>query len=119
MAAPRTPQDRRTKTAAATTKRGGVLGSDTAIVAHICGRPVTVPPVGQWRQSANDAMAEGRYNEWAVRVLERDDAITWYELDPTNAEVGDFFDDFYEQVTDQASPAERAQIDALRLRRRR
>lgn len=112
MATRKTPQDRLPKAAA-------VDGDAMApVTVNICDRPVTVPAPGGWRQSANDALAEGRHNEWAVRVLSRDDAITWYELDPTNQEVGEFFEAMFDAFAEQAGPTRRAQIDAFRLRRR-
>jgi len=111
--AARAPQDRRPK------KTPAPADAANGAVAHICGQPVTVPHPDGWRQTANDALTEGRYNEWAVRVLARDDAITWYDLDPTNAEVAAFFDEAYEALAAAAAPSDRARLDALRLRRRR
>lgn len=114
--AAKTPQDRRPKKA--TGESVPAQGGFKPVTVPICGHPVTVPPPGVWRQSANDALAEGRHNEWAVRVMNRDDAIIWFETDPTNDEVAEFFDAVFDDFASQGGPGKQAQLDAFRLRRR-
>ena len=94
------------------------MESEEWVSATICGETVEVSPIGQWRQSANDALMDGRYNDWAVRVMDDADASTWLALDPTNAQVQAFFAEWTEAMGAVAGPADRAALDAFRLRRR-
>ena len=57
----------------------------------IDGLTVRVPPAGQWRQSANDALNSGAFNTWASSVLTSADAQAWIDADLTNDEVTAFF----------------------------
>jgi hypothetical protein len=53
---------------------------------------VTVPPLSAWRSMARNALfSRGDDLFWAQRTLTPEDAQAWMELDPTQAEVQDFF----------------------------
>ena len=141
MAAPRTPQDRkppRKRTAAKAVQRklaaAEMAASDadetkglrTEVEAEETGW-VRVPfgdkvfrlkPGEEWRQSTNDALNEGRINDWAEAVMPKDDFKAWLDLDPTNAEFGAFMEAMGEEVG--ASLGESgASSRALRRMRRR
>ena len=114
----RAPQDRRPKQPAKPAVEAGIMDADGWLTVTIAGTPVRVKPFSQWRQSAMDALTDGRLNDWAVRVMGDDDAALWLSLDPTNADVQAFLAEWAEAMGAVAGPADRAALDAFRLRRR-
>lgn len=54
-------------------------------------RVYSVNPPMQWRQSAMDAIREGRFNDWARATFADDSAQAFVDADLTNAEVVEFF----------------------------
>ena len=114
----RAPQDRRPKQPAKPAVEAGIMDADGWLTVTIAGTPVRVKPFSQWRQSAMDALTDGRLNDWAVRVLDEADAKTWLRLDPTNEEVHAFMGEWAKAFGETATPEERASIDTVLMRRR-
>jgi hypothetical protein len=57
----------------------------------LAGKTLYVKPVKQWRASALHALQEGDLMGWAEATLSDDDWEIWLEVDPTLAEIEDFF----------------------------
>ena len=104
MAAPREPQDHRPRvrksTQAEIDQTVAVVAEvdaeadDGYVLAELCGEELQVLPPGQWRQSTNVALQEGRLNDWALTALTPESYDRWLELDPTNDEALAFFEDY-------------------------
>ncbi len=76
---------------------------------------VAVLPDGKWPSSANEDMVVGLYHRWAQKALARDEDVeTWYELDPDNDMVTQFFID-WAKATGRA-PKASSKRGASRLR---
>lgn len=123
MSAPRVPQDRQTprKRATKTVQRkptkAEMAAAEVTEVDETTGLRsevdveetgwVEVPwgdhtfrilPGEEWRQSTNDAINEGRFNDWAADVMPTEDYKVWLDLDPTNREFGEFMERMGEEV---------------------
>jgi hypothetical protein len=54
---------------------------------------ITVPPLSSWRSVARNALFTKQDDlTWAARTLSTEDATTWMDLDPTQAESSEFFE---------------------------
>ena len=107
MPAPREPQDRKTPTRprvrkptaaelAATDQTVGARAeadSTDWLEVEMGGYTYRMTRAEQWRQSTNDALNQGRMNDWAGDVMPEEDYLAWLDADPTNAEVGDFMEE--------------------------
>ena len=123
----RAPQDRRPRAVraprpvpvepVADDATDGPMSPEDWIPATICGETVWVAPISQWRMSANDALVQGRINDWACKVMDDVDAATWLRLDPTNAQAQVFFAEWTERMLEVATPSDREALAAF-LRRR-
>jgi hypothetical protein len=54
---------------------------------------ITVPAPEDWRDSANEAIREGRFTLWAEKTLAEDDYAAWVDADPRIRQINRFFDD--------------------------
>jgi hypothetical protein len=70
---------------------GEVLDPDGSVEVPLGDEKVRVKPLNEWRSSATRALREGDFDTWAEKCLAGDDYETWSDLDPTLAEVEDFF----------------------------
>jgi hypothetical protein len=71
---------------------GEVLDADDgAVEVPLVDETVRVKPLNEWRSSASRALREGDFDTWAEKCLAGDGYDTWLDLDPTLAEVEDFF----------------------------
>lgn len=52
---------------------------------------ITVPSPEEWRDSANQAIREGRFGLWAEKTLSPDDLEAWQDADPRVRQINDFF----------------------------
>jgi hypothetical protein len=52
---------------------------------------ITVPAAEEWRDSAMDAIREGRFTLWAEKTLAEDDYAAWVEADPRVRQINAFF----------------------------
>lgn len=59
---------------------------------ELAGKTIYVPPVKQWRASALHALRNGDMQTWAEITLDDDDWDIWQEVDPSLAEIEDFFE---------------------------
>lgn len=57
----------------------------------LAGRTVYVPPVKRWRSSALSALRAGDFDKWAEVTLDDESYETWVDVDPTLAEIEDFY----------------------------
>lgn len=99
--------------------RAEVVVEDTGFVeVPFSGRVFRVRPAEEWRQSTNDALSEGRANDWAADVMPRDDYEAWLDLDPTNREFGDFMEEMGRQVGMSVGESAASNRALRRMRRR-
>lgn len=63
------------------------------VTADLCGEPMRIVPPGAWRQSWQRNLNQGNIDAFAENVLHPDDVDRYYELDPTNDELGAFVGD--------------------------
>jgi hypothetical protein len=52
---------------------------------------ITVPAAEEWRDSAMQAIREGRFTDWAEKTLDPADFDLWVEADPRVRQINDFF----------------------------
>jgi hypothetical protein len=90
----RQPQDRKPKTEPAA-KTETLAAFDGWVDVDLDGETLHVKPIAEWRQSAQTALREGRFNDWALAVLDEDSAEIWRRVDPTNAQVWAFMEDYH------------------------
>lgn len=143
MAAPRPPQDRQTprKRAAKTVQRkptaAEMAATEVTEIDETAGlrseveveetgwvevpwgdRIFRILPGEEWRQSTNDALNEGRVNDWAADVMPTGDYEVWLDLDPTNREFGEFMERMGRKVgasLGESGPSNRA-LRRMRMR---
>lgn len=68
------------------------------LIGTLCGEEIEVRPVDQWRKSAMTALRTGDLDTWAEQALTDDGFDVWDELDPTFAEIGEFFASFGDEM---------------------
>lgn len=90
------------------------VSSNEPVIGVLCGQEIEILPVQQWRSSAMKALKEGDLDLWAERCLSDDGLDVWEELDPTFAEIGEFFASF----SDEMAAAESQQPQSNRATRR-
>lgn len=64
---------------------------------QLCGELVHINPAEQWPASAVRSIREGDFDTWAEKCLYGDDYKIWKRIDPTLAEVEEFFE-LYNEV---------------------
>lgn len=57
-----------------------------------------VKPQDEWRQSTQEALRLGMTSDWAEDVMPPEDYEAWLDADPTNRELGDFFEEMGRQA---------------------
>lgn len=83
---------------------------------ELAGRPIYVPPTKQWRASAMHALRQGDFETWAEITLDDDDWDTWQEIDPTLAQIEDFFEIINPKLSSGNSRASRRSSRSTRRR---
>lgn len=79
MSEPITPAEREAKGEGAT--------------ASLCGEPIHVPPMNQWRSSAVHAFQNADYETWAQKTLSESDYEIWADIDPTLDDINAFLEE--------------------------
>ena len=118
MAAPREPQDRKAPAKRATRQRKptpaeiatvesdqtqgmrteAAAETDGYIEVEMGGYTYHLLPREEWRQSTQESLAMGRFNDWAEDVMPEGDFDTWLAADPTNREVAEFMEEMGRQL---------------------
>lgn len=88
------------------------------VTASLCGEPVRIIPPGAWRQSWQRHLTAGRIDAFVDKVVHPDDLDLYDELDPTNAEVGQFIDDAAELAGEPMGKSGGPSRSTRRTRRR-
>lgn len=73
-------------------------GNDEPAEVSLAGATIRVPGSEHWTASATDHLSSGRVQEWAAATLDDESWDTWLELDPTNAQIADMFEDLDEKL---------------------
>lgn len=79
---------------------------------------IRVPPIGQWRSMARNALFRMDDLHWASSVLSTQDAKEWYRLDPTQDEVNGFFELWGEATGQNLAESRRERRASARTHRR-
>lgn len=87
------------------------------VTASLCGKPVKVVPPGAWRQSWQRKLKAGDMDAFAAAVIAPDDLDLYYELDPTNDEVGEFLADAGELAGESLGKSSGPQPSSRRTRK--
>ncbi|MEU6210757.1 hypothetical protein ABZ891_12675 [Streptomyces sp. NPDC047023] len=97
------------------------IPSEEPVLGVLCGRQVRILPVQQWRASALKALREGDLDAWAERCLTDEGLDVWDAVDPTFAEVSEFFASFSDEmaVTETGAPPPNRATRRAAPRRRR
>lgn len=74
------------------------LDPDATVGVELAGRTIEVAPLRQWRSRALRALRQGDFETWAEGCLTDDGLATWRAVDPTIAQVEDFFVAWGEQT---------------------
>lgn len=64
------------------------------LLVPLAGKKVEVIPIGQWRSSAMRAIREGDWDLFAEMCLTPKGLKVWDDVDPTNDQIGAFFEDW-------------------------
>ena len=75
-----------------------IEATDGYVTALLCGEELRVVPPGQWRQSQQRLLNMGQIDAFAEAVIHPDDIDLYFELDPTNEEIGEFVADAAQQA---------------------
>lgn len=73
--------------------RAQEIETDGYVGASLCGRLIRIIPPTLWRQSWQRLLSAGQNDEFAELAIHRDDLDEYFELDATNAEIGQFIAD--------------------------
>lgn len=79
---------------------------------------ITVPAAEEWRDSAMEAIREGRFTAWAAKTLSEDDYAAWVEADPRVRQINGFFQELG-RLTGISGPQSSASARSSRATRRR
>lgn len=88
------------------------------VTSTLCGKPLRLIPPGAWRQSWQRMLKRGDSDEFANLVIAPDDLDEYYELDPTNDEVGQFYADAGEVAGESLGKSSGPRPSSRRTRRR-
>jgi hypothetical protein len=73
--------------------RAQEIEADGYVGASLCGRLVRIKPPASWPQSWNRLLRVGANDEFVDLAMHPDDVDAYYELDPTNEEMGQYIAD--------------------------
>lgn len=68
------------------------------VTALLRGEELQIMPPGEWRQSQQRLLNQGQVDAFAEEVIHPDDLELFFELDPTNNELGEFVADAARQA---------------------
>jgi hypothetical protein len=74
--------------------RAETATGNNPVAVPLGGETIHVLPVRLWRQSALRALREGDFIAWAEKCLTPEDVELWDEIDPTIADIEQFFIDW-------------------------
>ncbi|AWT47529.1 hypothetical protein HXP45_01460 [Streptomyces actuosus] len=92
--------------------------TDGYVTALLCGEELRVIPPGQWRQSQQRLLNMGQIDAFAEAVIHPDDIDLYFELDPTNEEIGEFVADAAQQAGESLGKSRGPAPSSRRTRRR-
>jgi hypothetical protein len=88
------------------------------VTALLCGEELQIIPPGQWRQSQQRLLNQGQVDAFAEQVVHPDDVDLFFELDPTNNELGEFVADASRQAGESLGNSRGPAPSSRRTRRR-
>jgi hypothetical protein len=88
------------------------------VTAKLVGEDVQILPPSVWRQSWNRLLNSGQIDAFAKLVIHPADFEVYEELDPTNAEFGEFIGEASEQAVESQGKSRGPNRSTRRTRRR-
>ncbi|TGB13885.1 hypothetical protein E2651_07820 [Streptomyces sp. MZ04] len=88
------------------------------VTAKLVGEDVQILPPSVWRQSWNRLLNSGQIDAFAELVIHPEDYERYEELDPTNAQFGEFIGEASEQVAEGPGKSRGPNRSTRRTRRR-
>lgn len=88
------------------------------ITAALCGKPVRVVPANVWRMSWQRMTMQGRFDDFAEKVLHPDDLDLYFDLDPTLEEFTRFVNDVAEMGGESLGKSAGPRPSSRRTRKR-
>jgi hypothetical protein len=90
----------------------------TYVTALLCGEELQIMPPGAWRQSQQRLLNQGQVDAFAEEVIHPDDLELFFELDPTNNELGEFVADAARQAGESLGNSRGPATSSRHTRRR-
>lgn len=88
------------------------------VTAFLDGEELQVIPPGSWRQSWQRLLNAGQVDAFAEKVIHPDDLDLFFEIDPTNAELGAFIDEASRNAGESLGKSSGPARSSRRTRRR-
>jgi hypothetical protein len=88
------------------------------VTAMLDGEELQVIPPGSWRQSWQRLLNMGQVDAFAEQVIHPDDLELFFEIDPTNAELGEFIEEASRQAGESLGKSRGPARSSRRTRRR-
>jgi hypothetical protein len=88
------------------------------VTATLDGEELQVIPPGSWRQSWQRLLNAGQVDAFAEQVIHPDDLELFFEIDPTNAELGVFIEEASRQAGESLGKSRGPGRSSRRTRRR-
>lgn len=88
------------------------------VTALLCSEELQIIPPGQWRQSWQRLLNQGQVDAFAEKVVHPDDLEAFFEIDPTNNELGEFIADAAQQAGESLGKSPGPSTSPRRTRRR-
>lgn len=88
------------------------------VTATLDGEELQVIPPGSWRQSWQRLLNQGQVDAFAEQVIHPDDLDLFFEIDPTNAELGVFIEEASRQAGESLGKSRGPARSSRRTRRR-
>jgi hypothetical protein len=88
------------------------------VTALLCGEELQIIPPGQWRQSWQRLLTQGQVDAFAEQVVHPDDLEAFFDIDPTNNELGEFIADAAQQAGESLGKSPGPATSSRRTRKR-
>ncbi|MGW5633949.1 hypothetical protein [Streptomyces sp. NPDC003832] len=92
--------------------------ADGYVTALLCDEELQIMPPSLWRASWASLLAEGQVAAFVERTVHPDDLELFWEIDPTNAEFGEFIQDATRQGGESQGNSRGPAASPRRTRRR-